>query len=144
MKYELDYDEKAICRKVAGIFELAADYGYTPLHFLEKWASSEVAFNLYDLHCDKICQGKLYLLHDFQHEYPNAYKINGPNEEDKELMFWLGYIYTAATFAFKITPNSIYKKYDWNRYAASYDVIHTVSIDYMLDILQEDYPISQN
>lgn len=44
-----------------------------------------------------------------------------------DLMFWLGYMVTYIQFMLDIPPNKVWNEYDMVGFAASYDVLHTLS-----------------
>ncbi len=138
----LDFDEKGICRKSGDIFELAAEMYYSPLPFVEAWCNSDIAKALMEMHCDKISQSKLYLLHDFQAEYPLLSRDCDIN--NKDLMYWIGYIITYASFALNIQPKEMYKTYDIPKYMAFYDVLHTLSNERMVVELVTEYDKAKN
>ena len=143
----LDYDQKALCRKVGNIFELSTICGYYPLSFAHAWCLSETANNIYMLDISKICQSKHYLMHDIQSE-PAITGYLGDmtytNQSDKDMMFWLGYIITYASFALHMSPSNLYDTYDIPAFAASYDVLHTLSNNRMVDEMKNEYNKVEN
>ena len=77
----LDFEEKALCRKVAGVLELAAIEGYEPIAFTKLWLSSKTAYNLYIWDFKDIAQSKQYLLHSIEIEYRLTEEDKQNNEE---------------------------------------------------------------
>ena len=134
--------EKTICRKNAGVFELAAQHGYTPLLFVEKWSHAPIAKELFELNPTIICQSKAYILHDVE-----KYIDVQPNDEAGkyiELMFWAGYVLMYAAFATGFCPEQIYKKYDTKAFMSHYDVYHTLSSKRMVEELITNYDKAEN
>ena len=65
----LDFEEKALCRKAAGILELSVKKGYDHYSFSRLWLKSKTANNLYHWNSNDIAQSKQYLLHSVELEY---------------------------------------------------------------------------
>ena len=88
----LDFEEKALCRKVAGVLELAAIEGYEPIAFTKLWLSSKTAYNLYIWDFKDIAQSKQYLLHSIEIEYQLTEEDKQNNvEQMSDAMYWAGY-----------------------------------------------------
>ena len=142
MMKKLEYCEKAICRKIGNMFELAEKKGYYPLSFTEKWCQSTIAKEMYELVAEKIAQSPLYVLDDVINEYPNM--DNGRKCNKDGFMYWLGYIITYASYALEESPEDLYKKYDIPTYMASYDVLHTLSSTRMVEEMANEYDKVKN
>ena len=89
----LDFEEKALCRKVAGVFELSAINGYEPLNFISIWLNSDTALKLYQWNFKDIAQSKQYLLHSIEIETSLLEPSEKRGKEDKttKAMYWFGY-----------------------------------------------------
>ncbi len=140
--HKLSYDEKALCRKTGDVFEYASTLKYNPFSFAKAWCSSTISEQLYNLDCDKIAQGRKYIFNDVDKH--SLVKNGTGTAYDANLMYWLGYSLTYASFSLHLPPREIYKKYDISKYICSYDVLHTLSSSRMVEELQNEYDIANN
>lgn len=119
------YEEKALCRKIARMFEIAGKRGYSVQDLSEKWLCSDTALRIFNKDFNEIAQSPVYVLNSLSME-KSVYK-DGSGEKYEELLFWLGYIITYIEFFTNLTPREVWNKYDIIRFAESYDVLHTLS-----------------
>ncbi len=137
----LDFEEKALCRKVAGILELSAIRGYDPIRFLHLWMESKTANNLYNWDFNDIAQSKHYLLRSVEIEYD----ISSDKEENDQYiidaMYWCGYTLMYLSLESKITPLEVFKTYDVDRILCAYDTLHTVSSGVAVDMIRTDFKL---
>ncbi len=138
----LEFDEKAICRKVAAVFELAASRKYEPLSFTETWLQSQTAQYLYELDCKEIAQSKVYQLNSLIHE-TNIQPCMNEKRNYCDIMFWTGYILTWFSFLYKKTPNEVYEEYDIEKVMQCYDTLHTLSAKRACEEIHEECNIEE-
>jgi hypothetical protein len=136
----LDFEEKALCRKVAGVLELSAKKGYEPFTFAKLWLASKTAQNLYEWDFKDVAQSKQYLLHSVELEY-NLEKSEIQENADyvADVMYWGGYIFMYFSLENKITPQNMLDNYDIVRILQCYDTLHTVSSKVAVEKIDEDF-----
>lgn len=131
----LDYEEKAIMRKVAATCELAGNNGYEPICFMKNWLASPTAHALYNMYFKEISQSKQYLFHSVIAEM--GLTPSGIYEPD--LLYWAGYILTAFSFYYKLEPKTVLERYEIDRILKCYDTLHTVSTTNAVNRIKEDF-----
>lgn len=137
----LDFEEKALCRKVAGVFELSAINGYEPFNFISTWLNSDTAMKLYQWDFKDIAQSKQYLLHSIEFEenlYENEEKRN---KEDKttKAMYWFGYIIMYLSLDTKISPKEIISTYDVVKIYMCYETLHSLSSKNAVEEIEKNF-----
>lgn len=63
------FEEKALCRKVAGVLELSVQIGYEPVAFMRLWLNLKTSDNLFHWNFNDVAQSKQYLMHSVEMEY---------------------------------------------------------------------------
>jgi hypothetical protein len=140
----LDFEEKALCRKVAGVLELSAKRGYEPFAFAKLWLASKTAQNLYEWDFKDVAQSKQYLLHSIELEYNLGQEAIHENIQENteyvaDVMYWGGYIFMYFSLENKIKPQELLDKYDIVRILQCYDTLHTVSSKVAVEMIDEDF-----
>ena len=140
----LDFEEKILCRKVAGVLELAAIEGYEPIAFTKLWLSSKTAYNLYIWDFKDIAQSKQYLLHSIEIEYQLTEEDKQNNvEQMSDAMYWAGYTLMYLSLLDKIEPKELLEMYDIGRILQCYDTLHILSVTVAIDKIKEDFVITK-
>lgn len=140
-----DFEEKALCRKVGGVFELSAQKGYEVLAFTKLWLKSQTADHLYHWNCNEVAQSKQYLLHSIELEYGLTDQDACSREINmEELMYWGGYILTYLSFTDRMEPKEIEKQYDLEKVLECYDTLHTLSAQIAVDKIKEEFRKERN
>jgi len=139
----LELDEKAVCRKVAGVFEIAAIRNYEPLNFAKTWMNSQTATWLYELDCKEIAQSRIYQLNSLRME-TEIEPLEEEQRDYRELMYWTGYILTWFSFLYKMPPKEVAEKYDIEKIMQCYDTLHTVSPKRACEEIIEECNITRN
>ncbi len=135
-----DFEEKAICRKVGGVFELSAIKGYEPIAFTKLWLNSKTADNLYRWDFHDVAQSKQYLLHSIELEYGLKSEDAKANEvKMSEVMYWGGYMFTYLSYQENIKPEDVLKAYDVERVLKCYDTLHTLSAGVAAEEIKEQF-----
>ena len=131
----IDFEEKAVCRLVARMFEIA---NKNVILFPLVWLQSALNELVIKQQPAVISQSPLYLLESLEDE------IHGlvPSKEEpypSEEMFWLGYILTYTQFDKGLSGKILAAEYDVKRFLANYETLHTLSSQMASDILVEDF-----
>ncbi len=135
-----DFEEKALCRKVGGVFELSAYKGYEPIAFTRLWLDSKTAENLYGWDFHDIAQSKQYLFHSIEIEYmlhPEDIRKNADAPEN--LMYWGGYTFMYLSFAERLKPADILKYYNITKILQCYDTLHTLPENVAIEEIKEHF-----
>ncbi len=137
----LGFEEKALCRKVAGVLELSAQRGYEPAAFMQLWLNSKTADNLFCWNFNDIAQSKQYLLHSVELEYNISPENDGylQNREMPQVMYWGGYIFMYISLDENRKPCNMQKKYDINRILGCYDTLHSLSTKVAVDNIRTQF-----
>ena len=135
----IGYEEKALCRKIANVFELAGKKGYDVVSITNSWIHSNTALRIYNKDFNEIAQSPVYIFNSFKKEASLSKKNN--DEDFNDLLFWLGYMITYIEFYKELSPEEISKKYDILRFAESYAVLQTLSAKRAAEECEEEYKI---
>lgn len=135
------FEEKALCRKVAGVLELSVQRGYEPVAFMRLWLNSKTADNLFHWNFNDVAQSKQYLLHSLELEYGiNPQDYGQPqNEKMSQVMYWGGYIFMYISLDENRKPCEIQKKYNINKVLKCYDTLHSLSAAVAADEIRKEF-----
>lgn len=131
------YEEKALCRKIARMFEIAGERGYSAKELPEKWLNSQTALRIYDKDFNEIAQSPVYILNSLNMENAVIKDMSGTDYAD--LLYWLGYMLTYIEFFRELPPQKLWDMFDIIRFAESYDVLHTLSSKRAAEECMEEY-----
>lgn len=137
----LDFEEKALCRKVAGVLELSAERGYEPLAFMHLWLASKTADNLFHWDFYDVAQSKQHLLHSVELEYGFSPQEHGkPQNEDMAAdMYWGGYTFMYISLDENRKPCHMEEKYNVERVLKCYDTLHSLSTKVAVDEIRKQF-----
>ncbi len=142
----LDIYEKALCRKIADTFELAAINGFQPYSFTSFWLESDIASVFYKIEdLNLVAQSPLYILGSILDEMTEkGIKITNTTDVcEKEVMYWGGYIFSYWIFSRDIAGDNILKRFDVKKILQCYDTLHTLSPEAAIEIIVEDMELKQ-
>ena len=142
----LDTCEKAICRKIASMFEYAGKTGYRPVSFTTTWLESDTSKELYTIEPCAIAQSYPYHLHSLEKEMQEKGIVlsSDTSETYEDVMYWAGYIFSYWIFLEGISGDEIIEKYDIKHILECYDTYHTLSPEVAIDKIKEDWNMEQN
>lgn len=140
MPDKLDLTQKLLCNKIGKMFELVAlKLCYYEVSFCKEWLRSDLNKQIIALEETLICQSSNYLFNSFcqnlglpEHK---GYKM------DKDVMYWVGYLFTYWMFTEEIDGDFIIKKYNLKAILEQYDVLHTMSMKAAIKTIKKDYTI---
>jgi hypothetical protein len=136
----LDFEEKAMCRKVGGVLELSAIKGYEPIAFTKLWLRSKTADNLYHWDFHDVAQSKQYLFHSIELEYDlKPEDARAGDTKMPEVMYWGGYTFTYLSYREHMRPEEVLKVYDVERVLKCYDTLHTLSTGVAVEEMKEQF-----
>lgn len=139
----LDFEEKALCRKIAGVFELSAINGYEPLNFISIWLNSDTALKLYQWNFKDIAQSKQYLLHSIEIETSLLEPSEKRGKEDKttKAMYWFGYTIMYLSLDTKKSPKEIISTYNVEKIYMCYETLHSLSSKNAVEEIDKNFKI---
>lgn len=138
MTMTLDVTEKAICRKVGGTFELAAQKGYFPLCFMKEWLMSDTMEQLRLMNLNEICQSKLYQLDSLLRE-TDIPRDESENREYCDVMYWIGYTLMWMAYQEDMPGKKIYNEYNIEEVMKNFDVLHTLSTQVTIEEIKVQF-----
>lgn len=133
---KLDSIEKRICLIQGRLFEETANRGMDSLDFVEKYMTSYIAKSM-DLPIHPFqYSGEFYVLGEMD---DNLHIERSNNVIDKEVLFWMGYIYRYWHYYKEISSEEIYKIADFETMCTAYLGFHTLSPEMAIDRLIESH-----
>lgn len=136
----IDVMEKAICRKIARTFELAAEECYHPVDFTIQWLNSDTCKYLYELNANEIAQSYYYQLNSLKMEMKRKkITIKHSTESYSDEMYWAGYFFTYMMYKEEMPGPEIVKKYEVDTILSCFDTLHTLSCDVAIEKCKEDF-----
>ncbi len=131
--------EKALCRKIADVFEIAGKNGYPVMLFTRLWFSSRCCFGLCHDDFFAVAQSPLYQFNSLLLECPELGGHKNTESGYTELLYWAGYIITYWMFLDKITWEELSKTYDYELMMRNYGYLHTLSPESAIAQAREEY-----
>lgn len=132
----MDTLELKLCDIQGRIFELSVDGGFNSEIFIKEFMNSDIAeyldssFNFYQW------AGEQYILDDLN----DRYKLIKDNDTyNKEVMYWIGYIYRYWHYYTNETSKEIYKQAKAKTMNENYLIFHTLDPKMAIDDLKEIY-----
>lgn len=147
MKYELDMPTISIVRAFSRMCEYAMESKYEIVSFFKNLLNSDY-FQNFDSDYTIFSQGSSYMLHKFIEEMDlKEIKIDKiPLEEEKNIIYykeasyWMGYVFMTWKIVDKL-PKGYLLKYNIKDLVYGYDVLHTTSVSYSIDMIKENYEL---
>ena len=139
MEREFSMYETALCHVQGELFTLAWDKGYVMRDFIPAFMHSESAARVDSPYSQLQWCGEEYLLSAVVREcllFPNP--VPGP--EDREALYWTGYLYRYWHFLTGETSKEIYATADFERMLRVYPGYHTLSCEMAISRLKEEGP----
>lgn len=139
MEREFTMYETALCHVQGELFAIAWDKGYVMHDFVPAFMCSESAAKVDSPYSQLQWCGEEYLLSAVVREcllFPNP--IPGP--EDREALYWTGYLYRYWHFLTNETSKEIYATADLERMLRVYPGYHTLSCEMAISRLKEEGP----
>ena len=132
---------KAISRKIAQVFALAAEKGYEAGTFVPEWMRSETNARLIDAEVCELGQSALYQFNSFLMEHPMQPSGAGADHPAyyRDAMYWLGYTLSYWSFQDEIAGKEIAENYDLIGILQSFDTLHTLSCKNAIEDIKNDF-----
>ncbi len=126
----------ALCDTQGKLFELAAQYGYSSEAFIKSYMLSETAQNM-DMEFHHIqWAGKQYILSSLKEECGIGLSKGGAIY-DKEVLYWIGYIYRYWNLYTGESSKAIYRQASAKRMNTVYLMYHTMGPELAIARLKE-------
>lgn len=117
------------------LFEMSGELGVDSAAFIKAFMNSDIAKGL-DSDFDFMqWAGKEYILERMQDELPEAF-VSGGKVYDREVLFWIGYVYRQWHYLTDEPSKVIYKQADAAAMNANYLGYHTVDISLAVEWLK--------
>lgn len=129
----LDLQQRQLCDIQGRLFELSLKEGYESKSFVEKFMNSNVAAALDDVYDRLQWAGEEYLLEEFADEVI----LQKGELFDREVMYWMGYVYRYWHYYTGATSKEIYKLADVKIMQESWLGFHSLDVEMAIDDLQE-------
>jgi hypothetical protein len=141
MKTTLDSIERQLCDIQGRLFELSLKSGLDSEDFIEKYMRSETCEYI-DMPYDRLqWAGEEYILDNLLDEAAIA---SGGEQYDREVMFWIGYIYRYWHLTHGTPSREIYALADARRMNSCYFGFHTLDAAMAVEDLMEIVRQEQN
>lgn len=147
---KLEWSDRAICKSLGRACQRALwTHHYDPKDFFPKLLNS-VMFDNYEIDGTVYSQSPEYILDELVEELENKGESIQKLDDSSYLlepdcidsysndMYWMGYLFQYWKMSRDVTGEEILK-YDIDLIFENADVLHTQSINYALDIIEEDY-----
>ncbi len=126
----------ALCDTQGQLFELSAAHGYASEAFVKAFMTSDVSANLdKDFHHLQ-WTGKAYILSRMEDELLDRLSKDG-EVYDREVLYWMGYVYRYWTFHTGETSKEIYRQASAQTMNIVYLMYHTMSPEMAIDRLRK-------
>ncbi len=133
----------ALCDTQGQLFELAAERGYASEAFVKAYMTSAVAADMDKEFHHIQWAGKAYILSRMEDELSDQLVKDGVIY-DREVLYWMGYIYRYWHFYTGESSREIYKQAPAKTMNVVYLMYHTMSPEMAIDRLKEAYGKEQN
>lgn len=131
----IGYEEKALCRKIADMFEIAGHNKCDPSDIIKKWLQSDTSQKIFNRDFNEIAQSPLYIYNSLLREG----NIISCEKEYADLLYWVGYILTYIGFKRELEPKKVFEQYDVIGFAGAYDTLHTLSPKVAFEEVTKEY-----
>lgn len=126
--------ERQLCDLQGRLFQISIDRGYNSKDFIEKFMNSNTVKGLDDTYDRLQWLGELYILEELKDE---CELIIDSNQCDREVIYWIGYIYRYWHYYKGVSSKEIYKCADYDLMNESYLMFHTMDPVMAIDDLIE-------
>lgn len=126
----------ALCDTQGQLFELAAERGYASETFIKAYMTSSVAADMDKEFHHIQWAGKAYILSRMEDELADQL-VKGGVVYDREVLYWMGYIYRYWHFYTGESSREIYKQASAKTMNTVYLMYHTMSPEMAIDRLKE-------
>ena len=139
---ELTYNGKVLCKLQAQLFYNFAQYcTCSPYIFIRRFLCSKVAqrFDNTEILIENISLAGI--VRELEEQYGET-KFGNPNRVDKEVLYWVGYIYRYWSFTRDIPSRVLVQKVQPDVLISRYPIYHTMDLDYAIDRIIEEEKIT--
>lgn len=127
-----------LCDTQGKLFELSADKGYDSEVFIKAFMTDQVAADMDKGFHHIQWAGKAYILSRMEEELKGKLKKSNVLY-DKEVIYWIGYIYRYWNLYTGESSKEIYRKANAKTMKSVYLMYHTMSPKMAVDRLKEDH-----
>ena len=127
-----------LCDTQGQLFELAAERGYSSESFINVYMTTQVSADMDKEFHHVQWAGKAYILSRMEDELGEKLTKNG-EIYDKEVLYWIGYIYRYWNYYTGESSKEIYKQAPAKTMNVVYLMYHTMSPELAIDRLKEAY-----
>ena len=124
-----------LCDTQGQLFELAAERGYSSKAFIKVYMTSQVSADMDKEFHHVQWAGKAYILSRMEDELGHRLKKDG-EVFDKEILYWIGYIYRYWNYYTGESSKEIYKQAPAKTMNVVYLMYHTMSPELAIDRLK--------
>lgn len=139
----MDYLERKLCDIQGRLFQLSVEKGYDSKEFVKAFMNSKTA-EYFDSFYNRLqWAGEEYILEETIDECKDKIENNG-NVIDKEVIYWIGYVYRYWHFYKNESSRKIYKQAPYERMVNNYLMFHTMAIELAIEDLIEIHQQKKN
>ena len=132
----MDSLQLKLCDIQGRLFELFVDTEYDPESLVEAFMNGEIAKNLDSEYNRMQWAGEEYLLEELIATCKGKL-VDKRKNIDKNVLFWMGYVYRYWHFYTKEDSNKIYKQAPFERMNINYLMFHTMDVEMAIEDLKE-------
>ena len=140
--HNLTLDKRQLCDIQGRLFELALKNGYDCPEFIRIFMNSRAAAALDDVYDRLQWAGEEYILEELDDEAGGLKKAG--TMYNREVMYWMGYVYRYWHYYTGETSRQIYKIADEKIMNSSWLGFHTLDVEMAIDDLKEIYHQKQS
>lgn len=139
----MDYLERKLCDIQGRLFQLSVEKGYDSKAFVKAFMNSKTA-EYFDSSYNRLqWAGEEYILEETIDECKDKIENNG-NVIDKEVIYWIGYVYRYWHFYKNESSRKIYKLAPFERMVRNYLMFHTMSLELAIEDLIDIHQQKKN
>ncbi len=132
----LDFNEYKLCQMLGSLFEKSVDLSHlSSLLFIRRFMNSSDTECFFDKSYLVVSWSQESVIETIDEQYrPSKNKTTLP----KDVMYWVGYIYGALSFLYKLTGKAVYRYFSAKEIVSYYNAYHTYGIEQAAERMMEN------
>jgi hypothetical protein len=138
---EMDYNGLTLCKIQASLFENYSNFSSCSFYvFVRRFMNSELAERFDDTTILLDASSNKTFIDELNHQY--GITKFGQNTINKEIMYWVGYIYRYWSYIYEVPSNVLFRHVQPKQLIDRYYVFHSMDPKYAIDRICEEDNIS--
>ena len=141
MMKEMDYNGLTLCKIQASLFENYFNFSSCSFYvFVRRFMNSELAERFDDTTILLDASSNKTFIDELNHQY--GITKFGQNTINKEIMYWVGYIYRYWSIKYDIPSYQLFKYVKPKKLIDRYYIFHSMDVDYAIERIIEEEKIA--